>query len=121
MVFEFDQYKIKHSPAKGAEEVRSKTIEPLFLSLFSQENGFTEFLRGQYPIPEGAGRLADRESRLDEIFWIKVSGHERMYSPSNMTRMVGKMTSSAVFSLPGASPEERFALLLGCAKPWESS
>jgi hypothetical protein len=64
-VFKFNQNKVKPPPAKWAEEIGSKAIESLFLPFFPQENGFTVFLPGHYPISQRVGRTAAGEKGLD--------------------------------------------------------
>jgi hypothetical protein len=64
-VFKFNQNKVKPPPAKWAMEIGSKAIESLFLPFLSQENGFTVFLPGHYPISQRIGRTAGGEKGSD--------------------------------------------------------
>ena len=57
-VFKFDQNKVKPSPAKWAEKIGSKAIEPPLLPLFPKENGFGVFLPGANPVSVRVGRAA---------------------------------------------------------------
>jgi hypothetical protein len=65
IVFKFNQNKVKPPPAKWAEEIGSKSIESPFIPFFPQENGFTVFLPGHYPISQRVGRTAGGKKGLD--------------------------------------------------------
>jgi hypothetical protein len=65
IVFKFNQNKVKPPPAKWAEEIGSKSIVSSFIPFFPQENRFTVFLPGHYPISQRVGRTAGGKKGLD--------------------------------------------------------